>query len=335
MPRQEFIALVQKIKKDGKGIKMSKRDLIWKFSHYKKRTSGNVWRINDFLKKEKMVVIPNYQTGWVDENIELKEKDKVKITNDDNADFIEDFDPVTRLSILEAASKTPTSVKREAKLTKAHHLMWKNDYSQLPVMNNERQVLGIINWQTIAKGLILGNKSDCVKDYMTNEFKVLDEDTSLFEAIKEVIKTGIVFVSSKNNKIKGPVTPSDLNEEFIEQIEPFILLEQIENFIRLILHDKIIMEDMLKLIEHESSTKEINSLSDLTFGQYIRIIENNDTWTLLKLPFDKVDFVKDLHQIREIRNSVMHFHPDKLLKTDLSLLRRISKFLKDYIKRIH
>jgi len=310
---------------------MSKRDFIWLFDWYEKRTSGNVWRINEYLQREKMIVVPNYQSGWIDEQIELKEKDKAKIAKGTCDEELETFDPISRLSLLEAASKTPVSVKRDAKLEKAYHLMWQNDFSQLPIMNNEREIIGIITWQSIAKGLIANKESDTVKDFISRSYKVLSENTPLFDAIKEVINFGIVFVKDKNNLIKGPVTPFDLNEEFIEQVEPFILLEQIENFIRLILDNKIILEDLLKLVTIDNYDREISSLSDLTFGEYLIVIENPEMWKLLKLPFDKTDFTKNLHCIREIRNGVMHFHPDKISKEQLELLRRTSTFLYDFI----
>jgi predicted transcriptional regulator len=177
MPRNEFIDLVKEIKKSGTSKKMSKRDFIWLFGWYEKRTSGNVWRINEYLQKEKMIVIPNYQSGWIDEKIEFKEKDKAKISKGNGEEEIDKFDPISRLSLLEAASKIPVSVKRDAKLEKAYHLMWQNDYSQLPIMNNERDIIGIITWQSIAKGLIANKESNTVKDFVSKSFKVLDENT--------------------------------------------------------------------------------------------------------------------------------------------------------------
>ncbi|SFJ76635.1 CBS domain-containing protein [Myroides guanonis] len=327
MPRKEFIDLVNEIKKTGQSQKMSIRKFLWEFDYCEKRTSGNVWRINEFLDREKMMVVPNYQNGWIDEIIELKEKDKAKIKNGDSNN--EEFDPISRLSVLEATSKTPISVKRDANLDKAFHLMWQNDFSQLPVMNDERNVLGIINWQTIAKGFIAKKDSNIVKDYMSNDFTVLDENTPLFEAIKDVIKYGVIFIKDSQQKIKGPVTTSDLNEEFIEQIEPFILLEQIENYIRLILNDKIVIEDLPKVISLEDQ-RCIESISDMTFGEYLRIMENEECWKVLNLPFDKSDFIKNLHSIRNIRNAVMHFHPDKISKQDLDSLRKTSKFLENF-----
>lgn len=331
MPRPEFVELVQKIKKEGKPESVTIRNLLWTFNFYEKRTSGNVWRINEYLKKEKMIVVPNYQGGWIDEIVHLKEMDKVQLKSGNKSED-EKFDPINRLSVLKAASQSPLSISRDATLEKAYHLMWKNDFSQLPVMNNDREILGMISWQSIAKGLIAKRDSNCVKDFMVSDYKILSEDIPLFEAIKEVIKTEMIFVRSKENKILGPVTPFDLNEEFMEQIEPFILLEQIENFIRLILNGKIVLQDILKLLTISDHSRKIESISDLTFGEYQRIIENNENWELLGLPFVKSDFTNELDEIRKIRNGVMHFHPDKISESDLSDLRKMSKFLMDYCK---
>jgi len=332
MPRQEFIDLVKKIRKEGKPEILSIRNLLWTFGYYEKRTSGNIWRINEYLHDQKMIVVPNFQNGWIDELVELREMNKAKINNDSESEIEEKFDPINRLSVLKAASQKPTSITKESNLEKAYHLMWKNDFSQLPVMNNEREILGLISWQSIAKGLIAKKDSNCVKDFMTNDYKIIPEETPLFEAIKEVIKTEMVFVLSKDKKIHGPVTPFDLNEEFLEQIEPYILLEQIENFIRLILDDKIVLEDILKLLTIDNPKRHINSISDMTFGEYIRIIENDQMWLLLGLPFIKADFVNELDEIRNIRNNIMHFHPDKSSNVDLTQLRSMSSFLMDYLK---
>ena len=330
MPQKEFVELVEKIKETGQSEIMTKRKFIWLFNSYEKRTSGNVWRINEYLESEKLIVVPNYQNGWIDEKIELKQKERAKFKNGE--DKTEYFDPISRLSLLEVASRVPDFISRDSTLEKAYLLMWKNEYSQLPVMNNEREVIGLITWESIAKGLITNKCSKSVKDFMSDNFMIVDENTPMFEAIKEVIKVGVVFVRDKEKKIKGPITPSDLNEQFIEQIEPYILLEQIENYIRMILHNKIILEDLRKLIKVNENDKDICSLSDLTFGDYIRIIQNHEMWKLLALPFDKADFENDLNCIRIIRNGIMHFHPDGISDSELKILRRMSKFLMDYMR---
>lgn len=330
MVKEEFKEIVKQIKETGKSKTITIRDFLWLFDNSQKRTSGNVWRINEYLKSENLITQPSYQHGSIDNEIELMEKEKAQIKKGDSSS--KNFDPVSRVSTLQAVNKTPISVRRDDTIRKAYHLMWENNFSQLPVMNDERTVLGIITWQTIAKGFITQKASDIVKDFTSDEYSVLENDTPMFEAIKEVIRKGVVFIKDNEKKIKGPITTSDLNEEFLEQIEPFILLEQIENNIRLILHNKITLEDLQKSLNITDNRK-IESISDLTFGEYKTIIEIEKFWDELNLPFDKKTFVNCLEDIRKIRNSIMHFHLDKNTEEDikqLDRLRKVSNFLQDY-----
>ena len=329
MASEELKKIVKEIKKTGNGVEMTIRQFLWLFDESQKRTSGNVWRIREYLKEQKLITIPDFIEGVIDNPIFLKEIEKAKISK--NSDSNENFDPISRVSNLEAANKIPVSIKREDDINRAYHLMWKNDFSQLPVMNNDRDILGIINWKTIAKGFIKQKESKTVKDYMCDEYELIDYNTSIFEAIKLVVKKEVVFIKDNEGNIKGPITPSDLNEEFLEQMEPFILLEQIEYSIRLILHNKITLNDLRKSIDVKDENRKIDSISDMTFGEYIRVIENPEHWEALKIRLDRAVFIKQLQNIRNIRNSVMHFNIDKISKDDLKELRDISNLLKDYL----
>lgn len=70
------------------------------------------------------------------------------------------------------------------------------------------------------------------------------------------------------------------------------------------------------------------AVSDLTFGEYIRLLESEDRWKRLNLEIDRVEFLARLNQIREVRNDVMHFDPDGLEPSELTALRDFAKFLK-------
>jgi len=59
-----------------------------------------------------------------------------------------------------------------------------------------------------------------------------------------------------------------------------------------------------------------------------KLLEPEKHWLKLKLEIDRVEFVKRLHEIREIRNDVMHFDPDGLDEGDLKNLRDFAQFLK-------
>jgi len=71
----------------------------------------------------------------------------------------------------------------------------------------------------------------------------------------------------------------------------------------------------------------VDGVSDLTFGEYVRLLENEQRWNKLGVQIDRGKFNEQLGRIRDIRNDVMHFDPDGIGDADLDELRRFSGFL--------
>ena len=130
----------------------------------------------------------------------------------------------------------------------------------------------------------------------------------------------------------GIITIADISSQFINVTEPFLLLEQIENHIRNILDGKFLLEEMKDFCNGDGDVKDIKYIDDLTFGNYIRIIENPENWERLKLSIDRSPFIKQLHKIREIRNDVMHFDPEGITSEQREDLLKMSKFLMELSK---
>ena len=68
-------------------------------------------------------------------------------------------------------------------------------------------------------------------------------------------------------------------------------------------------------------------MADLSFGEYVRLIETKSNWDKLKIKADRATFVKEIDGIREIRNDVMHFDTDEFELEQLKKLLNFSKFL--------
>jgi hypothetical protein len=68
-------------------------------------------------------------------------------------------------------------------------------------------------------------------------------------------------------------------------------------------------------------------VANLTFGEYVRLLESPDNWEKLGYELSGTECVKRLRQVGRIRNDVMHFHPDGISPQDLELLRETRKFL--------
>ncbi|MBI5354562.1 MAG: CBS domain-containing protein [Chloroflexi bacterium] len=236
------------------------------------------------------------------------------------------MDPTYRIGKLASANKPPLSVKLDMKLEVATSLMLLHDFSQLPVMETERDVRGIISWETIGSRLALGQVCKNVRDCMEPHHEISVE-VSLFSIIDTIVMHEYVLIRDSTNKICGIVTTSDLSQQFRQLGEPFLLLGEIENYIRHLIQDKFTIADLEKTRNPSDKGRKITSVFDLTFGEYIRLLQIPIHWSKLKLLIDRGVFIEYLDKVRLIRNDVMHFDPDGIPESDLAKLREFVHFL--------
>jgi CBS domain-containing protein len=234
-------------------------------------------------------------------------------------------DPTQRIGKLPAANKVPTAVAPDTTVLAAVSTMMANDYSQLPVMTNERDVKGVVTWKSIGKRLTLGRPHQFVREVM-DPAVIIDSDVSLFAAIDTIIQKEFVLVRNADRRIGGIVTTSDLSRQFGQLGEPFLLLGEIENHIRRLLHGRFSQSE-LREVGDPNASRTIESVSDLSFGAYVRLLESPVRWNTLELSIDRSVFVEHLDRVRQIRNDVMHFDPDGITNEDLAELRLFAGFL--------
>ena len=84
-------------------------------------------------------------------------------------------------------------------------------------------------------------------------------------------------------------------------------------------------------IEHgkdeKDSSRKVESIADLTFGEYLRLLQNPDIWAKVALAIDRKIFCDSLEEIRLIRNNIMHFDPDGLDDESKESLRNFVRLL--------
>lgn len=321
--REDFKEIVKEIQENDKEFKMSPRDFLAYFE-CRKRTIGNTGRIDNFLVANKIETKPNYKNTYIDGEITLKHKPRATSKTES--------DPIQRINILPSANKQPLTIPRDAKLKDAITKMMMNNYSQLPVMSNPRTVTGFITWESIGTALANGVNSEDVKDYLVTDVEILPYDKPLLEAIKTIIEKEVVLVQKKDKTFSGIVTLADISSQFLVVTEPFLLLEQIENLVRLLLDNKFLIEDIQEFCVSEDEDCKIESIDDLTFGQYIRLIEKPENWTKLDLSIERSTFIKQLDTVREIRNDIMHFDPEGITTEQKEVLTNMARFLMEIKK---
>ena len=166
-----------------------------------RRTRGNVSYINYALRALGLKTNPHFNTYGIDDAVKLfriedleSESNSLTASGDTNAtdqvsdsantsdsDSIEtDFDPVHRISRFFPEQEI-VSIDRNAPLDKAITLMLMHDFSQLPVMQSERDLQGLISWRSIGTSRLLKSSVSTVAD-CTERCYEISEDDSIFAA---------------------------------------------------------------------------------------------------------------------------------------------------------
>jgi hypothetical protein len=75
-------------------------------------------------------------------------------------------------------------------------------------------------------------------------------------------------------------------------------------------------------------TRVIDSAKDLSFGEYVRLIEEPSRWSHIGWTIDRGVFRDALDKVRSIRNEVMHFSPDLLDADQTAVLVNFIRLLR-------
>jgi predicted transcriptional regulator len=317
MPEQELDLMVSKIQEDDSATFEITPRMLLNSLGCQKRTSNNMRIVDTFLSSHQLEVTPDYSNGWIDGKITLRHKKRAtsKVGKD----------PIRKLAVLEAANQVPMTINNDAPLQEAVTKMIYFDYSQLPVTTG-RTPIGFISWKSIGSAIANGNESKLVKDYVNKNLKILPLDTPLLSAVEVIYKNDFIVVQKPDRTLCGIVTTADLSSQFLLVTEPFLLLEQIEKHIRRILDGKFLVEELAQF-KNQDDKRTIECIDDLTFGEYLILMQTEDNWKKLELCIDRSYFLQNLEDIRQIRNDVMHFSPEGIDDDQRNKLLRMAEFL--------
>lgn len=322
---EKLISIAEQLRKGVVPPKESVRSfLLWFDSE--RRGYRVIRRVRSALRRYGVATSPDFEWAYIDGQITfIKAPPEAQVPQgvaDDSAP-----DPTYRIGRLGSANRVPTYVAPDASLQQVTTVMMSNDFSQVPVMTGQRDVKGIVTWRAIGMRLALKKSVSTAKDCM-DEAKVVSAAEPLFSAISLIAAHDYILVQAQDKTICGIVTASDLNEQFRLLAEPFLLVGEIENGVRRLLHGKFTLAELNAAKAPGDDGRQIDTPADLTFGEYIRLVESDENWRKLKVEIDRVTFVAQLNRVRDIRNDVMHFDPDGLDDGDLVFLREFAQFLK-------
>jgi CBS domain-containing protein len=342
--------------RDGKQSKHTLRSLLGYFGQARRGSVVN-YRIAEALASLNLRTEPDFRSAYIDEHLVFVPADappRLESPVDENVGAAdgEGVVPPDPEQIRAEVSLASTTVRRdgssyrvrrfvteekrelgivrlapEATVAEAVTLMLYHDYSQLPVMANEKNLQGIVSWRTIGRAFALGGAPQTVKECMEPPTEVNEQDP-IFELIALVQQHDAVFVRGEGRKYVTLFTAADLGDLYRDLSESFIVLGEIEDHLRALLDRAGFTKAELNAARGPGDATTIERIDDLAFGTYIALIESEENWDRLSLRIDRSWFVRELDEVRELRNAVMHFDPDGLTTEQMAQLTRFCGLLR-------
>jgi hypothetical protein len=187
-------------------------------------------------------------------------------------------------------------------------------------------VKGAVTWESIVQSGSIDLATE-TRAFMISDPQVVRAEDDLLPLVHSIATKGFVLVKQSNNEISGLITAADISEEFLNRTSPFFLLGEVEARIRRILQSKINTVEMTELLDRDPS-RPVSDVSDLSFGEYVRLFQRPDVWSRFQWSADHREFTGALDDVREVRNDVMHFSPDQVEEERLAAVRSFLIWLK-------
>jgi restriction system protein len=219
-----------------------------------------------------------------------------------------------RVSNVETANRKPEFVRVGGSLRSAMTLMVLRGYSQLPVLDDDDRLRGVVSWESI--GLARMSVPDAGLAAATARAREADRSDDLLDWIPEIQKSGYVLVRDHDHKVCGLITAADLTVQFGTRVRPFVLLEEIEQRLRRAVDASIPLERIRAVVPPRRASK-VHSAANLTLGVYGHLLKVPENWTSLGWTIDRQLFLDALEECRKFRNSLMHFSPDPITDDQL------------------
>ncbi len=129
---------------------------------------------------------------------------------------------------------TPTTAHSGDSAQEALALMVEHDFSQLPVIDDASQQLGMITYESILRAMSnFGAKLDDlqVSNATVGAF-TYDPEDDLFDLLNRLKETNAVLIVDGDGRLSGIVTSYDSTEYFRRRAEDMMLVEDIESMVK-------------------------------------------------------------------------------------------------------
>jgi CBS domain-containing protein len=132
-------------------------------------------------------------------------------------------------------NREPVAVCDTDPVKTAQHIMVENQFSQLPVIDKHKRVLGLITSDSILRALnTFSVPIDALRvlDAMDEIKHTFREDDDVFDLLDDLIDASAVLIVDSEHVLKGIVTSYDTTQYFRQRAEDMMHAEDIETFLK-------------------------------------------------------------------------------------------------------
>ncbi len=218
------------------------------------------------------------------------------------------------LSQLLEGRQAPICAKPTETIQTALDRMIEHDFSQLPVVNEQGNLLGFVSEQSIVRRYYNLTGADYLLSLSVEHCMVpatthrMEDD--LFDALNSLKDRYAITIVDDDDKIAGVLTNYDTTYFFKDITEGQILVQDIELTLRQYI-EKILPTDELRqaaIANIHSTGHHMPDFEKMSFGNCIHFITAESQWDKFADFFaPKEMFARLMENVREIRNQLAHF----------------------------
>lgn len=124
----------------------------------------------------------------------------------------------------------PISVKKNESISKTLSTMLEKDYSQLPVLDDQDHILGMVTYKNILRALKY-YQADLNELVVANAIESADKfdlEDDIFDILPSLQDNNAVLITGLDERLIGIVTNYDTTEYFRKRSEDLMVIEEIE-----------------------------------------------------------------------------------------------------------
>ncbi|MCP9619936.1 CBS domain-containing protein [Nocardia otitidiscaviarum] len=313
-PPADIDELLDDIRESGTR-QLSARDLIGLWGH-SRRTTDAVEAVNQELRELGITTDPDFTAVQLDDTVTVSAVENAEPSSAADSEQeantnrgSRDHDLTWRVGNLRRTEPV-IAIRRNESLARAAEIMAAREFSQLPIVDENRCLLGVITWESIAHSQLRPGGVTLWEARADKWPPAAHVEEELFTRVPDIQKFGYVIVVDNANVVTRIITASDLAGELRTRVTPFTVLEEIERRLR-IAFGKVASADLGMCFENnKKKAQSITSPSHLTMGNYPHLVAKEKIWNQLGWPFEQGSWVERLTAVAEYRNQIAHWNVD-------------------------